>query len=87
MRFVARDLQIGRGLGMMRLQGERAFVIQNRASKIARAEVGVAEIIKHIRTPLPGANQCLVARDRFLEMTLGVFLVCLCKFDICLTQY
>src|SRR4029077_14846511 len=85
-RFIARNLQIRCCFGMMPLQRERTLVIQNRAPKVARAEVSVAEIVKYVCAPLSGANQGLVARDRFLEMALGEFLVCFRKFGVGLRQ-
>src|SRR5207248_9044334 len=47
-RFIARDLQISGGFGMMRFQRERTFVIQDRPAKIARAKVSVAKTVKQI---------------------------------------
>ena len=81
-RFIACNLQIRCRFGMVPLQHKCAFVIQNRASKVARPEVGVSEIVKYICAPLSRANQCLVAGDRFLEMALGEFLVCFRKFGV-----
>src|SRR4029450_7175218 len=81
-RLLTRDLQIGRGFRMMLLQGERAFVIQNRAAKIVRPEISIAEIVKQSGAQLSCTNECLVAGDRFLEMALCVLLVCLCEICI-----
>src|SRR6476660_9699019 len=67
---------------MMWLQGQRSFVIQDRPSKVARAEVSIAEIVKYVCAPLACANQRLVARDRFLKMTLGKLLVCLWEVGV-----
>ena len=70
---------------MMLVQRECAFVIQNRATKIARAKIGVSQIVKQICVPLTCANQRLVTGDRFFEMTLRVFLVRFCKFSVART--
>src|SRR5213594_1028175 len=80
--LIACDLQIRRRFRMMPLQREGALVIQNRTSKVARAKVGVAEIVKYIRARLPRANESLITGDRVLEMTLSKLLVCLCKLGI-----
>src|ERR1700757_5023121 len=71
---------------MMPLQREGTLVIQNRTSKIARAKVGVTEIVKYIRARLPRANEFLITGDRVLEMTLGKLFVCLCKLGIRLRE-
>ena len=67
---------------MMRIQRKRAFVIQNRATKIAGAKIGVAKIVEQVCVPLAWANERLVAGDSLLEMSLGVFLVRLCKLCV-----
>src|SRR6478752_4943413 len=67
---------------MMLVQGECALVIQNRAAKIARAKISISQIVKQICVPLTCANQRLVTGDRFLEMTLRVFLVRFCEFNV-----
>src|SRR5262249_4568340 len=85
-RLVTRDLQIGRGFRMMSLQGERSLVIQNRTAKIASPEISIAQIIKQICAPLPRPNECLVTGDRFREMALRIFLVCLCEVCIWLRE-
>src|SRR5206468_495691 len=84
-RLVTGDLQIGRSFRMMSLQGERAFVIQNRAAKIARPEISIAEIVKQSCAPLCCTNERLVTGDRFREMTLRILLVCLLKVCIWLS--
>src|SRR6266403_2246112 len=67
---------------MMRLQSERALVIQNRPTKITGTKVSVAEIVKHICGPLSGTNERLVTGDSLLKMAAGVFFVCLRKLDV-----
>src|SRR5580765_1294027 len=67
---------------MMMIQCEGAFVIQNRAAKIARAKIRVSQVVKQICVPLACANERLVTGDRFFEMTLRVFLVRFCELSV-----
>ena len=64
---------------MMLVQRERAFVIQNGATKIAGAKISVSQIVKQIRVPLTRVNQRFLTGDRFLEISLRVFLVRFCE--------
>src|SRR5581483_4260048 len=56
-RLIAHDLQIGHGFRMMSLQGERAFVIQNRVAKITDPKISIAEIVKESCAQLSCTNQ------------------------------
>ena len=71
---------------MMLLQCEGALVIQNRTSKIARAKVGIAEIVKYIRARLPRADESGITGDRVLEITLSVLLICFGEVGVCLCK-
>src|SRR5262249_40114090 len=81
-RFVTGDLQVGGGLWMMPVQRKRTLVIQNSAAKITGAKISVAQIVKQICVPLARANQRFVTGDRFFEMALREFLVCLGELRI-----
>src|SRR5207249_6758125 len=54
--------------------------------KVADAKISIAEIVKQICAPLSCTNECLVPGDRFLEMALGVLLICFCEVAFCLRK-
>ena len=67
---------------MMRIERERAFVIQNRLPEISEAEPRIAQIVEQIGAPLPGIDEILVTINRLLETSFAVILVRLGKCRI-----
>ena len=55
-RFVPHESQVRFRFRMMRLKGERAFVIQNRVAEIACAKMRVAQIVKNRGARLAGSR-------------------------------
>ena len=60
---------------MMRIEGERAFVIQDRLAEIPQPKPGVPQIVERVCVALPGVDEILVVVDRLLEMSFAVILV------------
>src|ERR1043166_311722 len=71
---------------MMIVQGEGAFVIQNRTAKIVCAKIRVSQVVKQICVPLTCANERLETGNRFSEIPLCVLLVRICKLRIRLRE-
>src|SRR4029453_5086407 len=86
-RLVTCYLQIGGCFGMMSFQREPPLIIQDCSSKIARAKISIANIVKNVCAPLSGADKRFVAGDCFLEIVLRVALVRLCKFRVRFREY
>ena len=79
-RFIPHKNQICGGFWMMRVERDRAFVVQDSLAEISETEPRVAQIIEHICAPLPGVDEILVTVGCFLEMSFAVILVCLRKY-------
>src|SRR4029077_5392464 len=69
---VARQLQIGTRFGLAGIQGERAFIIQNRMAEIISAEISVSKVIKKPWIPLSGGYERFVALNRFRKLSRGI---------------
>src|ERR1700730_6478471 len=53
---------------MTRLKGKNTLVIQNSAPKIPGTKIGITQIVKQVRAPLPRADKRFKIVDCLLEM-------------------
>ena len=86
MRFITGDAQIRLRFGMVRIERESAFVIENCMAEIFRSKVSIAEIVKKIRRILAGAHYRFVIFNRGFELATREFLIRLDELLACLCE-